>query len=105
MMQSIVERIVRPRCRPFLYSAAARRKMSRGMGSLKRGSSINATRTSEDLAVRKAAFAKLIETERDAALFAPICHEQIVYAMRNKVRGFEPNLLGKPKFDGVWIDA
>jgi peptide/nickel transport system permease protein/peptide/nickel transport system substrate-binding protein len=66
---------------------------------------IAATRDSEDLAARKAAFAKLIETERDAALFAPICHEQIVYAMRKKIKGFEPNLLGKPKFDGVWIDA
>ncbi len=66
---------------------------------------IGATRTSEDLDARKAAFAKLIEAERDAAVFAPICHEQIVYAMRKKIKGFEPNLLGKPKFDGVWIDA
>ena len=66
---------------------------------------VNASRTSEDLAARKAGFAKIIETERDYALFAPICHEQIVYAMRKKIKGFEPNLLGKPKFDGVWIDA
>jgi ABC-type transport system substrate-binding protein len=66
---------------------------------------INATRTSEDLGVRKAAFAKLIEAERDVASFAPICSEQIVYAMRTKVKGFEPSLLGKPKFDGVWINT
>jgi ABC-type transport system substrate-binding protein len=66
---------------------------------------INATRTSEDLDTRKAAFAKLIEAERDAASFAPICHEQIVYAMRKKVKGFEASLLGKPKFDGVWLDT
>jgi ABC-type transport system substrate-binding protein len=66
---------------------------------------INATRTSEDLNERKAAFAKLIDAEREAALFAPICTEQVVYAMRNKVKGFEPNLLGKPKFNGVWLDA
>jgi peptide/nickel transport system permease protein/peptide/nickel transport system substrate-binding protein len=66
---------------------------------------INATRTSESLDVRKAAFAKLIEAERDVASFAPICSEQIVYAMRTKVKGFEPSLLGKPKFNGVWLDT
>ena len=35
-------------------------------------------RASEDLDARKAAFAKLIEAERDVASFAPICTEQIV---------------------------
>ena len=66
---------------------------------------IDATRLTEDLGERKAAFSKLIKAERDGALFAPICSEQIVYAMRTKVKGFEPNLLGKPKFDGVYLDA
>jgi len=66
---------------------------------------VDATRMSEDVGERKAAFAKLINAEREAALFAPICSEQLVYAMRTKVKGFEPNLLGKPKFDGVYLDT
>ena len=39
-----------------------------------------------------------------AALFAPLCTEPVVYAQRTKVKGFTPSLLGKMKFDGVYID-
>jgi len=66
---------------------------------------ISATTASEDLNVRKVAFAKLMQAERDAALFAPLCTEQMICALRSSVKGFVPNLLGKPKFDGVFLDT
>jgi len=64
---------------------------------------IDATRTSEDLDVRRAAFTALTKAEREYALFTPICAEQVVYAWRNKVKGFQPSFMGKPKFDGMFI--
>jgi peptide/nickel transport system substrate-binding protein len=66
---------------------------------------INATRLSEDPNERKKAFAALTRAERAEPLFAPICAEQVVYVSRKKVKGFQPSFMGKPKFDGVWIDA
>jgi ABC-type transport system substrate-binding protein len=66
---------------------------------------INATRLSEDPAERKAAFAALTRAERNFPLFAPICAEQVVYVARNKVKGFQPSFMGKPKFDGMFLAA
>jgi peptide/nickel transport system permease protein/peptide/nickel transport system substrate-binding protein len=66
---------------------------------------IDATRTSEDLNVRRQAFVELTKAEREVALFTPICAEQVVYAWHNKVKGFQPSFMGKPKFDGMFISA
>jgi peptide/nickel transport system permease protein/peptide/nickel transport system substrate-binding protein len=64
---------------------------------------IAATRLSEDLNERRKAFTALTKAEREYALFTPICAEQVVYAWRKKVKGFEPTFMGKPKFDGVFL--
>jgi ABC-type transport system substrate-binding protein len=66
---------------------------------------INATRLSEDLDARRQAFSALTKAEREYALYTPICAEQVLYAWRKNVKGFQPSFMGKPKFDGVFIDA
>jgi peptide/nickel transport system permease protein/peptide/nickel transport system substrate-binding protein len=66
---------------------------------------MDATRTSEDQDVRRRAFSELIKAEREYALFAPLCAEQVVYAWRKNVKGFEPSFMGKPKFDRVFFEA
>jgi ABC-type oligopeptide transport system substrate-binding subunit len=64
-----------------------------------------ATHASQDIATRKAAFATLMRAEREQALFAPLCSEQVIYLFRSNVKGFVPNLMGKPKFDGVYLES
>ncbi len=64
---------------------------------------INATRLSENLDERRKAFSALTRAEREYAIYTPICAEQVVYAWRKNVKGFQPSFMGKPKFDGVFF--
>jgi peptide/nickel transport system permease protein/peptide/nickel transport system substrate-binding protein len=61
------------------------------------------TRLSADLAVRKAAFAKLERLERSGALFAPLAFAPQNVVHLPKVQGYVRNLLGKPRFDTVYL--
>lgn len=56
-------------------------------------------------AERKKAFAKLQKIAADNSLFVPIVVQYDVQAMHEKVQGYVPNLLGKPKFEQVWLKA
>jgi ABC-type transport system substrate-binding protein len=66
---------------------------------------IAATRLSADLALRKVAFAKLERLERSGALFVPLTFapQNVVHVA--KVQGYVPNLLGKPRFDTVYLQS
>ncbi|MBV9748449.1 MAG: peptide ABC transporter [Acetobacteraceae bacterium] len=66
---------------------------------------IVATRQSSDLAVRKAEFAKLERLERSGALFAPLAFAPQNVVHSPKVQGYVPNLLGKPRFDTVYLQS
>lgn len=59
----------------------------------------------ESLAERKVALAKLQRIVAENALFVPLVVQYDVQAMSEKLQGYRPNLLGKPKFDGVWLNA
>ena len=59
----------------------------------------------ESLAERKVALAKLQRIVAENALFVPIVVQYDVQAMSEKVQGYQPNLLGKPKFENVWLKA
>jgi peptide/nickel transport system permease protein/peptide/nickel transport system substrate-binding protein len=63
------------------------------------------TRASEDLDARKAAFAKVQKIVVDAALVVPLVFQLELDAQVAKVKGYRPNLLGKPRFDGVWLES
>ena len=38
---------------------------------------------------------------REQALFAPLLFQSQVVAVIDRLQGYEPTLLGKPRFDGV----
>ena len=66
---------------------------------------IAATWVSDDLGARAAAFAKVQEMVLDNALFAPLIFQPQIVAHAIKVNGYRPTLLGKPRFDDVFLSA
>lgn len=64
---------------------------------------IQQSRESEDLTERAAVFAKIQRFVMENALSAPIAFQYELDAVAQKVRGYKPNLLGKPKFENVWL--
>ena len=63
------------------------------------------TQAVESIAERKKAFAKLQRIVADNALFVPIAVQYDVQAISEKMQGYQANLLGKPKFERVWLQA
>ncbi|MFO1159232.1 MAG: ABC transporter substrate-binding protein [Reyranellaceae bacterium] len=64
-----------------------------------------ASRASADLGERKKAFSLLQRLVLEQALSLPLLFQFELDAHTTKVKGFGPNLLGKPRFDGVWLDS
>jgi ABC-type transport system substrate-binding protein len=63
------------------------------------------TRASEDIEARKAAFSKVQKIVCDGALVVPLAFQLELDALAGKVKGYKPNLLGKPRYDGVWLES
>lgn len=63
------------------------------------------TRASTDINVRKQAFARAARMERELALSLPLVFESEVDVHHTSVKGYVPNLIGKARFDGMWIDS
>jgi len=59
------------------------------------------SRVSEDLAKRAEVFAKIQRITVEQALSAPLAFQFELDALSSKVKGFKPNLLGKPKFENI----
>jgi len=59
------------------------------------------TRASSNQAERARAFATVQAMVREQALFTPLVFASQIVARAAKVKGYEPTLLGKPRFDGV----
>ena len=66
---------------------------------------INDSRKYEEIDKRKEAFARVQKLAMENALWAPIAFSLELDAMSQKVKGYKPNLLGKPKFEDVWLDS
>jgi ABC-type transport system substrate-binding protein len=64
-----------------------------------------ATRESSDIAARKTAFATLQRLVTENALVVPLLFQFEMDAHTAKVKGYLPNLLGKPKFENVYLGA
>lgn len=62
---------------------------------------IQESRVSEDLAKRAEVFAKIQRYAVENALSAPLAFQFEIDALSAKVKGFTPNLLGKPKFENI----
>ena len=63
------------------------------------------SRASADLDARKKAFSVLQKQVLEQALSVPLLFQFELDAHSTKVKGFQPNLLGKPRFNGVWLDG
>ncbi|MFO1116018.1 MAG: ABC transporter substrate-binding protein [Beijerinckiaceae bacterium] len=66
---------------------------------------LKATRLTENIEERKKAFAKVQRIVMENALVCPLAFQFELDAHAGKVRGYKPNLLGKPKYDGVWLES
>lgn len=66
---------------------------------------IRDSRSSSDIAVRKEAFVRAQRLERELALCVPLAFESEVVVYGPKVKGYSSNLIGKPRFDGVYLES
>ena len=54
---------------------------------------------------RRAAIHKVLRLVNEHALYVPLLLQPEVDAMTARVKGFKPNLLGKPRFDDTWLEG
>ncbi len=66
---------------------------------------IRESRASEDIEIRRKAFATVQRLVMENAFVAPLAFQFELVAMNKKVQGYRPNLLGKPKYDDVWLES
>ncbi|WP_454620219.1 ABC transporter substrate-binding protein [Bradyrhizobium cenepequi] len=66
---------------------------------------IRESRASEDIELRRKAFATVQRLVMENAFVAPLAFQYELVAMNKKVQGYRPNLLGKPKYDDVWLES
>jgi len=66
---------------------------------------LKATRLTENIDERKKAFSKVQRIVMENALVCPLAFQFELDALSAKVKGFKPNLLGKPKYEGVWLES
>jgi peptide/nickel transport system permease protein/peptide/nickel transport system substrate-binding protein len=66
---------------------------------------IRESRASEDIEVRRKAFSTVQRLVMENAFVAPLAFQFELVAMNKKVQGYRPNLLGKPKYDDVWLES
>ena len=66
---------------------------------------IKELRASEDIELRRKAFATVQRLVMENAFVAPLAFQFELVAMNKKVQGYRPNLLGKPKYDDVWLES
>lgn len=64
-----------------------------------------ATRATEDIDARKKAISRVQRIVTENALVIPLAFQFELDAVRQPVKGFRPNLLGKPKFEDVWLES
>ena len=66
---------------------------------------IKESRASEDIELRRKAFSTVQRLVMENAFVAPLAFQFELVAMNKKVQGYRPNLLGKPKYDDVWLEG
>jgi ABC-type transport system substrate-binding protein len=63
------------------------------------------SRSTEDIDARKRAFAKLQRALMENAYVVPLVFPLQVAVVANRLKGYRHNLLGKPKFEYVWLES
>ena len=89
----------------LLFGEGSYFNAGRGEGAPGLTAAILATRAAPDLEGRKAAFRALQRLVTENGLIVPLAFRPELNAFSQKVKGYLPNLLGKPKFEDVWLEA
>jgi len=89
----------------LLYGKGSYFNSGRAEASPEITSALAASRASPDIEDRKKAFSVLQRHVLEQALSVPLLFQFELDAHNVKVKGFKPNLLGKPRFDCVWLDG
>ena len=63
------------------------------------------SRATEDIDMRKKAFEKVQRIVMENSFVCPLAFQFELVAMNKRVQGYKPNLLGKPKYDDVWLES
>jgi peptide/nickel transport system permease protein/peptide/nickel transport system substrate-binding protein len=66
---------------------------------------IKESRASEDIEMRRKAFSTVQRLVMENAFVVPLAFQYELVAMNKKVQGYRPSLLGKPKYDDVWLES
>ena len=87
----------------LMFGKGAYYNAGRGEASPELAALLQQSRESEDLNARAAIFAKIQRMVMGEALVAPLAFQFELDALSQRTKGFKPNLLGKPKFEDVWL--
>lgn len=85
------------------YAKGAYYNAGRSEASPELTAALQESRLKEDEAFRKQAFSKVQRIVMEQALVAPLAFRFDMTALVPAVKDFRPNLLGKPKFNNVWL--
>ncbi|MDF1855883.1 ABC transporter substrate-binding protein [Pseudooceanicola sp.] len=66
---------------------------------------LEATRSTVDPAEREEVMRKTARMERELAMELPLVFQPQIVLHRPNVKGWRPNIIGKPRFNGVWMDS
>ncbi len=89
----------------LMFSKDAYYNGGRGAVPAELEAAIKESRASEDIELRRKAFATVQKLVMENAFVAPLAFQFELVAMNKKVQGYRPNLLGKPKYDDVWLES
>ncbi|MCW5237849.1 ABC transporter substrate-binding protein [Verminephrobacter eiseniae] len=89
----------------LMYAKGAYYNAGRSEFSPELSALLQESRAREDLQWRKSVFAKIQRMVMENALVAPLAFQFEIDALSNKVQGFVPNLLGKPKFNNLSLSG
>jgi peptide/nickel transport system substrate-binding protein len=69
------------------------------------GAALAATEASRDPSVRNKFLSRVQHMVADNALMVPLVFDSQYAVFTRKVKGYQPNLFGRPRYDNVWIDS
>jgi peptide/nickel transport system permease protein/peptide/nickel transport system substrate-binding protein len=87
----------------LMFGKGAYYNAGRSEASPELSNMLQESRASEDIATRTEIFAKIQRLVMEQALVAPLAFQFELDALSERTKGYRPNLLGKPKFEDVWL--
>ncbi len=89
----------------LMYAKDAYYNAGRSEASPELSALLEESRSKEDLEFRKGVFAKIQRMVMGSALVGPLAFQFEIDALVHQVHGYKPDLLGKPKFNDLWLES